>query len=79
MAVMARTPTAAEGLHRLPLLVTYHTAPLVRTVMVDMAATRAMFRAIRKNAFLAEVQKFVEKIAVCEREGGREGGGEGGG
>lgn len=30
----------------------------------DTAATLAMFRAMRKKAFLAEVQKFVEKIAV---------------
>lgn len=36
---------------------------------MDTAATRAMFRAMRKNAFLAEVEKFVEKIAVCG-EGG---------
>lgn len=31
---------------------------------IDTAATLAMFRAMRKKAFLAEVQKFVEKIAV---------------
>ena len=37
---------------------------------MDTAATRAMFRAMRKNAFLADVQKFVEKIAVCKKEGG---------
>ena len=36
---------------------------------MDTAATRAIFRAIRKNAFLAEVQKFVEKIAVCRKRG----------
>lgn len=49
--------------------------PRIRTVMIlrtnsprtDTAATLAMFRAMRPNAFCAEVQKLVEKIAVCER------------
>lgn len=41
---------------------------------MDTAVTRAMFEAMRKNAFLAWVQKFAEKTAVCGRDGVTEGG-----
>ena len=78
---MAGTPTSRESIRSIAAPSNISHVALVRTVTMvrtkpprmDTAATRAMFRAMRKNAFRAEVQKFVEKIAVCRREGGREG------